>query len=96
MNKSSWRLPLLASPSTDTFAQQPGTDQDEKACRPDVKRFWRKWMDQSDSTALACLKENRTGLHQACLDADQTWAFAATACPALHDTPLARDTFVFD
>jgi len=41
---SSWRLPLLASLSTETFAQHAGTDQGEKACLPDVKRFCRKWM----------------------------------------------------
>jgi hypothetical protein len=86
----------FASLSTETFAQHPGTDQDEKACLPDVRRFCRKWMDQSDFTVLACLKESRTRLNQACLDADQTWAIAAMVCPAPHDSPHARDTFVFD
>jgi hypothetical protein len=60
---SSWRLPLLASLSTETFAQHPVADQDEKACLPNVKRFCRKWMDQGDFIVLACLKENRTRLH---------------------------------
>jgi hypothetical protein len=36
---------------------------------PMSKRFCRKWMDQGDFTVLACLKENRTRLHQAWLDA---------------------------
>jgi hypothetical protein len=73
MNNSSWRLPLLASLSTETFAQHPGPDQDEKACLPDVKWFCRKWMDQGDFTVLACLKENRTRLHQACLQHVPVW-----------------------
>jgi len=64
-----WRLPLLASLSTQTFAQHPGADQDEKVCLPDVKWFCRKWIDQGDFTLVAGLKENRARLHQACLDA---------------------------
>ena len=44
-----------------------GTDQDEKACKPDVQRFCRKLMDQGDFTILACLKENRAKLSNACL-----------------------------
>jgi hypothetical protein len=64
---------MLASLSTETFAQHPGTDQDEKACLPDVKWFCRKWMDQGDFTVLACLKENRTRLHQACLQHVPVW-----------------------
>jgi hypothetical protein len=43
-----------------------GTDQDEKACAPDVQRFCRKLMDQGDFTILACLKENRPKLSAAC------------------------------
>jgi hypothetical protein len=68
MNKLLLALALLASLSTETFAQHAGTDQDEKACLSDVNRFCRKWMDQGDFTVLACLKENRTKLHQACRD----------------------------
>ncbi len=59
---------LLASLSSETFAQHVGSDGDEKACIYDVKRFCRKWMDQGDFTILACLKENRTKLHAACRD----------------------------
>ena len=43
-----------------------GTDQDEKACAPDVHRFCHKLLDQGDLTILACLKENRPKLSAAC------------------------------
>ena len=68
MKKPLLALALLASLSTETFAQHAGTDQDEKACLPDVKRYCSKWIDQGDFTVLACLKENRIKLHQACRD----------------------------
>lgn len=68
MNRVLLALALFASLSTDAFAQHAGTDQDEKACIHDVKRFCSKWMDQGDFTILACLKENRTKLHPACRD----------------------------
>ena len=45
-----------------------GTDQEEKACTPDVHRFCRKLMDQGDFTILGCLKENRAKLSVACRD----------------------------
>jgi hypothetical protein len=68
MNKFLLALALLASLSTETFAQHDGTDQDEKACIHDVERLCRKWMDQGDFTILACLKDNRTRLHPTCRD----------------------------
>jgi hypothetical protein len=68
MKKILLSLAMLLSLSTETFAQHAGTDQDEKACIPDVQRLCRKWMDQGDLTILACLKENRTRLHPACRD----------------------------
>jgi Cysteine rich repeat len=43
-----------------------GTDQEEKACAPDVQRFCRQLIDQGDLTILACLKENRPKLSPAC------------------------------
>ncbi|WGD50074.1 hypothetical protein QA641_31225 [Bradyrhizobium sp. CB1650] len=61
-------LAMLLSLSTGSLAQHAGTDQDEKACSPDVQRLCRKWMDQGDFTILARLKENRTRLHPACRD----------------------------
>jgi hypothetical protein len=56
---------LSVSVSTGALAHS-GTDQDEKACTPDVQRFCRKLMDQGDFTILACLKENRPRLSAAC------------------------------
>jgi hypothetical protein len=58
---------LLVSASTVVFAHS-GTDQEEKACTPDVHRFCRKLMDQGDFVVLGCLKENRAKLSHACLD----------------------------
>ena len=68
MKKILLPLAMLLSLSTETFAQHAGTDQDEKACGPDVERLCRKWMDQGDFTILACLKDNRTKLRSACRD----------------------------
>jgi hypothetical protein len=68
MKKTLLPLAMLFSLSTEALAQHAGTDQDEKACTPDVKRLCRKVMDQGDFTVLACLKENRARLHQACQD----------------------------
>lgn len=68
MKETLLSLAMLLSLSTETFAQHAGTDQDEKACTPDVERLCRKWMNQGDFTILACLKENRIRLHPACRD----------------------------
>ena len=68
MKKIMLPLAMLLSLSTEAFAQHAGTDQDEKACSPDVERLCRKWMDQGDLTILACLKDNRTKLRPACRD----------------------------
>ena len=68
MNKVFLALAMLLSLSTETFAQHAGTDQDEKACTPDVQRLCRKWVDKGDFTILACLKDNRTKLRPACRD----------------------------
>ena len=68
MKKLLLSLAMLLSLSTETVAQHAGTDQDEKACTPDVQRLCRKWIDQGDLTVLACLKENRSRLHAACRD----------------------------
>ncbi len=56
---------LFVAVSTSALAHS-GTEQDEKACAPDVKRFCRKLVDQGDFTILACLKENRAKLSPAC------------------------------
>jgi hypothetical protein len=64
MNKYLLALALLASLSTETFAQHAGTDQDEKDCVRDVKQFCSKFTDQGDFAVLACLKDNRTRLRK--------------------------------
>ena len=60
---------LSLSMSAGAFAQQParsGTPEEQKACTRDVQRFCRHVMDQGDFTILACLKENRPKLTEAC------------------------------
>ena len=59
-------LILLSIPASTSAVAHSGTDQEEKACTPDVQRFCRKLMDQGDFTILACLKENRPKLSPAC------------------------------
>jgi hypothetical protein len=59
---------LSASLSTAAFAQQQGrgTPEEQKACTRDVQKFCRPVIDQGDFTILACLKENRAKISQAC------------------------------
>ena len=58
---------LSATMSTAAFAQQGrGTDAEQKACTHDVQKFRRPVIDQGDFTILACLKENRAKISQAC------------------------------
>ena len=62
---------LVACCSTVTMAQaqqQPhsGTEAEQRACARDVTRFCRKVIDQGDFTILACLKENRAKISEAC------------------------------
>ena len=59
-------LILLSAPVSTRALAHSGTEQDEKACAPDVQRFCRKLMDQGDFTILACLKENRPKLSASC------------------------------
>ena len=59
-------LILLSVPISTNALAYSGTEQDEKACAPDVHRFCRKLLDQGDFTILACLKENRPRLSAAC------------------------------
>ena len=66
MQKFVVALFLLSVPVSVSALAHSGTDQDEKACAPDVQRFCRKLMDQGDFTILACLKENRPKLTSAC------------------------------
>ena len=66
MHKFFLALILLSVPVSTSALAHSGTEQDEKACAPDVKRFCRKLVDQGDFTVLACLKENRPTLSTAC------------------------------
>jgi Cysteine rich repeat len=68
MHKFFLALALLSIPvSTGAIAQQrSGTPDEQKACARDVQRFCRPVIDQGDFTILACLKEHRPKLSQAC------------------------------
>jgi hypothetical protein len=66
MQKLLVALFLLSVPVSISALAHSGTDQEEKACAPDVQRFCRKLMDQGDFAILACLKENRPKLSPAC------------------------------
>jgi hypothetical protein len=66
MHKFVLALILLSVPVSTSALAHGGTEQDEKACAPDVQRFCRKLVDQGDFTILACLKENRPKLSAAC------------------------------
>jgi Cysteine rich repeat len=60
---------LSASLSTAALAEEParsGTPEEQKACTRDVQKYCRPVMDQGDFTVLACLKENRAKISQAC------------------------------
>ena len=46
--------------------QQRGTPEEQKACTRDVQKHCRAVIDQGDFTVLACLKENRAKISQAC------------------------------
>ena len=69
MRKSLLALTLvsLTVSSNVAFAQQrSGTAEEQKACTRDVQKFCRPVIDQGDFTVLACLKENRAKISQAC------------------------------
>jgi hypothetical protein len=69
MRKTLLALTLL-SLSTTVFAQaqaqRSGTPEEQKACTRDVQRHCRHVIDQGDFTILACLKENRAKISEAC------------------------------
>jgi hypothetical protein len=67
MRKFLFALTLL-SLSTTAFAQaqRSGTPEEQKACTRDVQRHCRHVIDQGDFTILACLKENRAKISEAC------------------------------
>ena len=43
-----------------------GTPEEQKACTRDVQKHCRAVIDQGDFTILACLKENRPKISEAC------------------------------
>ena len=54
--------------STSSYADKGGrgTPEEQKACTRDVQKHCRAVIDQGDFTVLACLKENRAKISQAC------------------------------
>jgi hypothetical protein len=66
MHKFVLALLLLSVPGSTSALAHSGSEQDEKACAPDVHRFCHKLLDQGDFTILAYLKENRPKLSNAC------------------------------
>jgi hypothetical protein len=61
---------LLVS-ATAAFAQAPapqrgGTEEEQKACAPDVSRHCRAVMNDGDLTVLGCLKANRPKISKKC------------------------------
>lgn len=54
--------------STASYADNGGrgTPEEQKACTRDVQKHCRAVIDQGDFTVLACLKENRAKISQAC------------------------------
>jgi hypothetical protein len=67
MRKTLLALTLLSVSTSMSFAQQGrGTADEQKACTRDVQKFCRPVIDQGDFTVLACLKENRAKISQAC------------------------------
>ena len=66
MHKFLLTLFLLSVPVPISALAHSGTDQDEKACTPDVQRFCRPVIDQGDFTILACLQQNRPKITPAC------------------------------
>jgi hypothetical protein len=59
---------LLLSASAPAWAEdaRSGTPEEQKACTRDVQKFCRHVIDQGDFTILACLKENRPKISEAC------------------------------
>jgi hypothetical protein len=71
MRRIFFALTLLSLSLSDAaFAQQPqqrgGTAEEQKACTRDVQKHCRAVIDQGDFTILACLKENRAKISEAC------------------------------
>ena len=59
-------LSLSTAALAQAQAQRSGTPEEQKACTRDVQRHCRHVIDQGDVTILACLKENRAKISEAC------------------------------
>ncbi len=60
---------LLVATATGAFAQNPqrgGTPEEQRACAPDVSRYFRAVMNDGDLTILGCLKANRAKISKKC------------------------------
>ena len=73
MRKYLFALTLLSLSLSDVaLAQQPqqgqqrGSAEEQKACTRDVQKHCRAVIDQGDFTILACLKDNRSKISEAC------------------------------
>ena len=49
-----------------TNAKRSGTAEEQRACAPDVSRYCRDVMNDSDLTVLGCLKANRAKISKTC------------------------------
>jgi len=56
----------LSTAAVGEDAQRSGTPEEQKACTRDVQKYCRPVIDQGDFTVLACLKENRAKISEAC------------------------------
>jgi hypothetical protein len=65
-----WRVTVLAvvmAVACPLFAEAGGTPEEERACRPDVRKFCSKLKPSAGDLAfLSCLKKNRAKLSKAC------------------------------
>ena len=70
MRKYLFALTLLSLSLSDVAlaqqGQQRGSAEEQKACTRDVQKHCRAVIDQGDFTILACLKDNRSKISEAC------------------------------
>ena len=68
MLKSLLAATLIVTSVGGAFAQtkRSGTAEEQRACAPDVSRYCRDVMNDSDLTVLGCLKANRAKISKAC------------------------------
>ena len=59
-------LSLSTAALAQAQGQRSGTPEEQKACTRDVQRHCRHVIDHGDFTILACLKENRAKISEAC------------------------------